>query len=112
MSDKLAKKVKSLSEKEVELKKKLETSGDELSVKFRSIGKIALVSGLASLLVYWVYKAFFQTSTPSTVQSKSSKMPSRLLASLSAYALPQMITFFRGLFDTDAADKEQASKKL
>ncbi|MEP1094519.1 MAG: hypothetical protein ABJG78_05385 [Cyclobacteriaceae bacterium] len=70
MSKKIEERTKELATREIALKKKLMGSSEGIKSKANKVGKTALIGGLATLLTYGLYKAFFQGES----KSKKSKI--------------------------------------
>jgi len=86
MSKRIKERTKQLAAQEVAIKKKLLGKSGGLKSKANKVGKTALVGGLATLLIYGLYKAFFQGET----KSKKSKVQGR---STSAIVTEKLMIF-------------------
>ena len=63
MSKKIKERTKELATKELAIKKKLLGKTGGIQSKASKVGKTALIGGLAALIIYGLYKAFFQGET-------------------------------------------------
>ncbi|GAB4232042.1 MAG: hypothetical protein Tsb0034_04680 [Ekhidna sp.] len=103
---------KDLEERELLLKHKLEESEDELKRKAKSVGKIALISGAAALLGYWVYQTFF-TDDEETQEEAEKKRPIKtnqgLFGRLSVLATPYITNFLNEILELDEVREEKSA---
>jgi len=105
----IKKRAEELSEKEERLKLALEDNEHKLKGKAKSVGKIALVTGLITLVGYWVYSSFFHKET--AVEEKVSAPPSSTFTSrIGALLIPFVTSFLEELIQTKVLKKEQKGK--
>ena len=77
MSQKIKQRERQLKHKEERLKKALDQDGNILREKASRIGKIALIAGMISLFLYWIYNSFVDSEgEQEQVKSKRSSSPS------------------------------------
>lgn len=95
---------KELQAREEALKSQLATNEDDLRSKAKSAGKIALATGAAAVLVYWIYKAFFDDDKPKKKKKRSKR--SFLKGTLMTYALPHITAFLDDFLDISDLKKE------
>ncbi|MEM7297246.1 MAG: hypothetical protein AAF391_03155 [Bacteroidota bacterium] len=104
MSKTLKRRTKELDEREKKLKIQLETSGDEMKEKAKTVGKVALISGLVALIGYWGYNAFFSDDEDEEYvkpkkKKKKSKRSNDMWTRLSGYVTPYIVNFLDELLE-------------
>lgn len=118
MSKTIKERNKELQLKEDALKLQLEMSGDDLKSKAKSVGKIALVSGIVAFVGYWVYQSFFADEEEEDIpkkkrKSKRNKESNSLTNRLSAFATPYIVSFLDELLELKdvKSDGKETEKK-
>jgi len=101
MNQKIKEQDEKLKAKEEELKRSLHQDSNRLKNKASRVGKVALAAGIVSLLLYWIYKAFFyeepteQEHTKKVVKAQSPSFLQRLWTVLSPYATKMLTEYFQ-----------------
>ncbi len=108
MSKKIKERTRELASKEIAIKKKLLGKKDGLQSKASKVGKTALIGGLAALLIYGLYKAFFQGETKSKKPKMYGKSASGIVAEkVTVFLLP----YLGKVLDNFLDKKSQAEEK-
>ncbi len=111
MSKKIKERTKELATKEVAIKKKLLGKTDGLQSKASKIGKTALIGGLVALLIYGLYKAFFQGETKSKKTKLYGKSASGIVAEkVTTFLLPYLGKVLDNFLDKRSQAKEQTEE--
>lgn len=97
-----------LEEKEKKILLELAQNEQELRSKAKSIGKIALISGLVALIAYWGYKLFVD-EPEEPKKSKKNKKKARKSNVLGQLATPYIVKFFSELLELES--KEDPTEK-
>lgn len=116
MSKKIKERTKQLATKEIALKKQLLGQSGGLKSKANKVGKTALIGGIATLLIYGLYKAFFQGET----KSKKGKIQGQstsgiIIEKVASFLLPYLGKVLDGFLEkkvsksSDDSDEKQKS---
>lgn len=105
---KFKQKTKNLKEREKQLRLALEDGGDELTKKLKTVGKIALISGLVALVGFWIYKAFFSEQKEAEEPKKGR---SNFANRISVLATPYIVKFFKDMFETEGDTEDDEKTK-
>lgn len=115
MSKTIKERSRDLKERETRLKLQLEDSEGELKNTAKSVGKIALVSGLVALLGYVVYSIFFAEEEDEEEEKpkkkKKKKRNSSLSGTLLAYGMPYITKMVDELLEIEDLKKELPEKE-
>ncbi len=107
MSKKIKERTKELADKEATIKKKLLGKTGVLQSKASKIGKTALIGGLVTLVIYALYKAFFQGETKSKKTKTYGTSPSGIVAEkVTTFLLPYLGKVLDNFFDRRSKAKE------
>jgi hypothetical protein len=91
MSKKIKERTKQLASKELALKKKLMGTSGGLKSKAETAGKTALIGGLVALIVFGLYKVFFQSESKSKKSKAVGKSSSAIITEkLMVFLLPYL----------------------
>ena len=85
-----------LKRKEEKILLELESTEKNLKARARTVGKIALISGLVALLAYFGFKAFSDDSP-----KKSKKKRKKESGGLGQIVTPLIVKFLKDIFDLD-----------
>lgn len=90
MNQKIKQREEELKNREEQIKKALNQEGNLLKRKANKVGKIALAAGMVSLILYWIYNAFFVSEEEQTIKrpkkTQTSTFSQRILKLLTPYA--------------------------
>ena len=105
MTQKINVQKEALAEREKKILLELESSEANIKAKAKTVGKIALVSGIVALVAYWGYNAFWADSDEEQPKKKKKKKKSG--NQLSQIVTPYIATFLAGILDLDEAEKAE-----
>lgn len=112
MSKKIKERTKQLASKEVAIKKKLLGKSGGIKSKANQIGKTALIGGLIALLIYGLYKAFFQGDSKSKKTKTYGKSTSGIIAEkVTAYLLPYLGKVLDNYFEKKSEVKSEEQEE-
>lgn len=114
MSKTLKRRTRELDEREKKLKIQLETSGDKVKEKAKSVGKIALISGIVALIGFWGYNTFFsedEDEQKPKKKKKKRKHSNDMWNRISVYATPYIVSFLDELLELKPLREEKAAKE-
>ncbi len=103
--------VKSLEEREQKIKLQLDSDSDEIKEKVMRVGKIALITGIVSILAYWIFNVFFGDDDEDEKPKKKSKRKKDgggFSARITALAMPYVNKIIEGILEDE---EESESKK-
>ncbi len=108
MSKKIKQRTQELAAKEKAIKKKLLGKSDSLQSKASKVGKTALIGGLVTLLIYGLYKAFFQGETKPKKTKVYGKSTSGIVAEkVIVFLLPYLGKVLDNFLEKRAQAKEE-----
>ncbi|MEM0938625.1 MAG: hypothetical protein AAGI25_02415 [Bacteroidota bacterium] len=110
----ISEKKQELKEREEELRFQLDKSEEKLRNTAKSVAKIALLSGLLTLLGYWIYRLFFHHRSAEEEKKKKEKRKKSVfprLGKLSEVIAPYLIRFFKEVVLELDKEKEDTKKK-
>lgn len=110
MSKTIKQRTQELKDREAKLKLQLEGNEDELKSKAKTVGKIALVSGLVALAGYLLFQVFFaddeDEEKPKKKKNKKHKSDG-ITGRISAFAMPYVIEFLDNLLEIKDLKEEK-----
>ena len=105
MKRKIEKQQEALEEKEKRILLELETNEQQLRKKAKTIGKIALISGIVALLAYWGFK-LFSGEEEQEPKRKKKKKRSKSTNAFSQLVTPYVVKFLGDLLEINETPKE------
>lgn len=94
-----------LTRQESTLRKELGVSEKKVKNKAIGIGKIAVASGLTTLLLYWIYKSFFAVKKKKT--RKKRKKSKQLYSRVGQFTTPFLVKLFNEVLDSGSESEKE-----
>lgn len=107
-------KVKSLKEREEKIKLQIDADSDEMKEKVIRVGKIALITGVVTILGYWIFNVIFDDEDEEEKPKKKKKRKQSgqgITSRITALAIPYIERIIEGVIDDKDEDVEQPSEK-
>ena len=112
MSKKIKEKAIELASRESEIKKKLFGKSGELKSKANRLGKTALIGGGIALVIFGLYKAFFQGEAKPKKNRGPDKSVSGIIAEkITVFILPYLGKILDNLFDNKQENSKETEEK-
>lgn len=97
--------VKSLEEREEKIKLQLDSDSDEIKEKVMRVGKIALITGIVSILGYWIFTVIFGGDDEEEEKPKKKKKKRQdsggFTARITALAMPYVNRVIEGILEDE-----------
>ncbi|WP_421763304.1 hypothetical protein [Ekhidna sp.] len=106
-------KVKSLEEREKKIKLQLDADSDEMKEKAMRIGKIALITGVVTILGYWIFNVIFNDDDEENEKPKKKRKTQGqgITSRLTALAIPYIERIIEGVIDEKEDEDENVVAK-
>lgn len=105
--------VKSLEARERKIKLQIDSDSDEIKDRVMRIGKIALITGVVTILGYWIFNIIFQDDDEEKPKKKKKKRNSESKGfgeRMTALAMPYLNKMLDGLLNED--DDEETKREI
>ncbi len=106
--------VKSLEEREKKIKLQIDSDSDEMKDRALRIGKIALITGVITILGYWIFNIIFQDDEEEKPKKKKKNRGSEskgFSQRITALAMPYLNKMLDGILDEDEETNEGEKSK-
>lgn len=105
--------VKSLEARERKIKLQIDSDSDEIKDRVMRIGKIALITGVVTILGYWIFNIIFQDDDEEKPKKKKKKRNSESKGfgeRMTALAMPYLNKMLDSLLNED--DDEETKREI
>ncbi|WP_436517718.1 hypothetical protein [Ekhidna sp. To15] len=106
--------VKSLEAREKKIKLQIDSDSDEMKDRAKRIGKIALVTGVVTILGYWIFNIIFQDDDEEKPKKKKKKRNSESKGfgqRIGALAMPYLNSILDGILNEDENTEVKTKKE-